>query len=220
MPWSRSHGPSAPFPGRDFLILWSLECVCVWVSLCVWESERERERDEERHMQCILCICASYLYILERFPGFVMRFPGFVMVLWWICDGFVMPIQKMPYWPGLVFLVWFFFLVWFCDPCPKDAVLARSRLFNQIGHLALRAKWLYSTFRNSLPWTFWELPNVLPCGRLRRRTFKSFSTAKTASTVLYMCIYCFSYRGFLFVFFLFLTGVSGSCDRCPQDSLV
>ena len=25
-----------------------------------------------------------------------------------------------------------------------------------------------------LTWTFWELPNLLPCGRLRRRTFKCF----------------------------------------------
>jgi hypothetical protein len=41
--------------------------------------------------------------------------------------------------------------------------------------------WLYSTFRSSIPWTFWELPNLIPCGRLRRMTFKSFG--KTASTV-------------------------------------
>ena len=38
------------------------------------------------------------------------------------------------------------------------------------------------TFRNSIPWTCWELPNLLPCGRLRRRTFKCFCTAKIAST--------------------------------------
>jgi hypothetical protein len=52
------------------------------------------------------------------------------------------------------------------------AVLARLRHINQTGHLSPGAKWLYSTFRNA--WTFWELPNLLPYGRLRRRTFKCF----------------------------------------------
>jgi ribosome assembly protein YihI (activator of Der GTPase) len=28
--------------------------------------------------------------------------------------------------------------------------------------------------RNSIPLTFWELPNLLPCGRLQRSTFKEF----------------------------------------------
>ena len=53
---------------------------------------------------------------------------------------------------------------------------------HQTGHLPSENRWLYSTFWNSIPWPFWEFPNLLPYGRLRRRTFKCFSTAKTAST--------------------------------------
>ena len=41
----------------------------------------------------------------------------------------------------------------------------------------------YSTFRSPIPWTFWKLPNLIPCGRLLRRTFKSFGISKTARTV-------------------------------------
>jgi hypothetical protein len=32
------------------------------------------------------------------------------------------------------------------------------------------------TFGKSIPWTIWELSTLLPFGRLRRRTFKCFST--------------------------------------------
>ncbi len=37
-------------------------------------------------------------------------------------------------------------------------------------------------FWEFIPWTFWELPNLLQCGRLLRMTFKSFFSSKTAST--------------------------------------
>jgi hypothetical protein len=41
---------------------------------------------------------------------------------------------------------------------------------------------LHSTFVNSISRTFGVLPNLLPCGRLQRSTFKSFYAPKTAST--------------------------------------
>jgi hypothetical protein len=44
------------------------------------------------------------------------------------------------------------------------SLLARSRPFNQTGHLALRAKWIYSTFQNSIPWIFGNYLIYYPVG--------------------------------------------------------
>ena len=46
-------------------------------------------------------------------------------------------------------------------------------------------------FWEFIPWTFWELPNLLQCGRLLRMTFKSFFSSKTASGKDVECIFHF-----------------------------